>query len=1094
MRRIKPSHRVPLAVGTAMRLVVLVLLLSSHPSSQSQRPELVTQLTHAGTVSSIAFSPDGRLVATAGSDRVVKIWDAGRGMLIRNLEGHAGAVRSAAFSADGQRLVTAGQDPSVRIWDVGSGRALQTLTSARAWSGGATFSSDGRFVLSSTIVGESGRAGPDYGLNQLSVWSVETGKRIRSVPTDGSCESMAVTADGSMAACGTGALWDLVALKPLNGSSTGPAPRFDSASFSPNGSLLAVETSFTIQVWDAKRLVRIQEIDERSLVPTAIAFSPDGQVIAAGDARGRIGLWEAATGSRRGDWLETAAGEEITALAFAPDGRTLLSANRGEPLATVTVWDVDGMGLTRARVFTEGDRRQAGATAGGDAGGDATKPPNALYAVRAVRISSEGRALAAGSADGVIRIWDLQSGQLARTLRGHPGNIRDMAFAPDGNTLVATSLGNGRGQGLRTWDVRSGAQLRIFDGILVDKVAFHPDGKTIAAHMELWDTSREQPIERFNRSCEFLSLSPDGRTVACADEVNRFTTDRQTIVLLDVASKKELRTLRGHDSRITSAVFTPDSGRLVTGGEDRTVRLWDVQSGRQIVTMSHTAPVRAVTVDPKGRLIASGGDDNVVRLWDARGRPVATLTGHANVVTSLSFGPEGTTLASGSEDGSVRVWSAASGAHLLTLLAFDDGEWLAYGPQGHYNGSGGRGRYVAWRLGNTVYDFDQFFERFYTPDLVVRTFQGAAPVAAAMPVGTATPPSVVMLSPRPGQVFREPDVEVAVEVRDTGGGATDVRLSLNGKQVDATTAPATRALRPSTAGASVLTYRVSLLDGDNVLRATAFSADRTESAPHELSVRLEAPVKEATLRLLTVGISKYENPGLSLTFPTADARDLAAFFKTSGQRLFREVDVVALSDESATDANIMDAVVALQRRALPQDVVVVFLAGHGASAGTSWYFVPYNVRNPEQENELTARGISSDRLAQELRRVSSQKVLLLVDACYSGSMLTAFRGYEERKALALLARSAGIHILAAATRDQRASEVPELGHGVFSYALLRGLAGGAALRDADKRVTVMSLVAYIRDQLPDLGRQYRAEVQDPVSFSSGMDFPLAITR
>ena len=853
MRWANRFRRGPVAVW-----FVLALLLSSRPSSQSQRPELVTQITHSGTVSSIAFSPDGRLIATAGSDRIVKIWDAGRGMLIRNLEGHVGEVRSAAFSADGQRLVTAGHDPSVRIWDVGSGRAVQTLTSTRAWSGGAAFTSDGRFVVSAAIVGDSGRDRPDYRLNQLGVWSVETGRRLRSVPTDGSCEPMAVTADGSMAACGTGALWDLVALKPLNASSTGPTPRFDSASFSPNGSLLAVETSFTIQLWDPKRLVRIHEIDERSLRPTAIAFSPDGQVIAAGDERGRIGLWEVSSGDQRGDWLQTAAAEEITALAFAPDGRTLLSANRGEPLATLTVWNLDGGRLTLARVFTEANQHQPAAT-GVDAGRDIGKPSNALYAVRATRISPEGRSLAVGSADGVIRIWDLQSGQLARTLRGHPGDIRDMAFAPDSNTLVATSLGNGSGQGLRTWDVRSGAQLRIFDGILVDKVAFHPDGKTIAARMELWDTSGEQPIKRFSRSCDFLGLSPDGRTVACSDDVDGFTTDRQTIVLLDTASGKDLRTLRGHDARITSAVFTPDGGRLVTGGEDRTARLWDVQSGRQIATMSgHTAPVRAVAVDPKGRFIASGGGDNAVRLWDARGRQVATLTGHANAVTSLSFGPEGTTLASGSEDGSVRVWTPASGAHLLTLLAFDDGEWLAYGPQGHYNGSGGRGRYVAWRLGNTVYDFDQFFERFYTPDLVVRTFQGAAPIVADTPVGDMPPPSVVMLSPRPGQVFREPDVEVAVEVRDTGGGATDVRLSLNGKQIDTTTG--TRGLRPSTPGSTVQTYRVSLLDGDNVLRATAFSSDRTESAPHEMSVRLEAPVKEATLRLLTVGISKYREP------------------------------------------------------------------------------------------------------------------------------------------------------------------------------------------------------------------------------------------
>ena len=587
-------------------------------------------------------------------------------------------------------------------------------------------------------------------------------------------------------------------------------------------------------------------------------------------------------------------------------------------------------------------------------------------------------------------------------------------------------------------------------------------------------------------------MSPDGKTLACALFQER-ESNRAKMMLVDTASGDELHTLGDHEESITAAAFSPDGTRLVSASGDRRLMLWDVRRGRRLATLSgHSGAVLSVAYNHSGSLIASGGADNDIRLWDGNGRPVRTLTGHTNAVRSVAFGPEGMTLASGSDDGTLRIWSAGQGAVLATMLAFGDDEWLAYGPQGHFNGSDNRSRYVAWRVGNTVYDFEQFFERFYTPDLLVRVFQGAAPVLTDVPAGSAPPPDVVIVSPRPGQSFRDPDIEIALEVKDAGGGVGDVRLALNGKQIDQTAA--TRAIRPSTPRSSLLTYRVALLDGANTLRATAFSTDRTESRPHEMTVRLDAPVKEAALRLLVVGISRYQNPGLSLSFPSADARGVADFFRRSGTRLFREVDITELADENATQANIINALVALQRRALPEDVVIVFLAGHGASLGSSWYFIPYDLRNPEREEELSTLGLSSTRLAEELRRVSSQKVLLLVDACYSGSMLSAFRGYEDRKALAMLARSAGIHILAAATRDQRASEVPDLGHGVFSYALLRGLGGSAALRDVDQQVTVQSLVAYIRSQLPDLGRQYQAEVQDPVSFSNGMDFPLAIAR
>ncbi len=669
-----------------------------------------------------------------------------------------------------------------------------------------------------------------------------------------------------------------------------------------------------------------------------------------------------------------------------------------------------------------------------------------------------------------------------------------MAFSPDGRMLVSSSQGTGSGGGLLLWDTRSSEPQRRFDSLIVDHVAFHPDGRTVFAgdSIQSWDTSSDDVRRRYRWACDFVAASHDGQTLACALFAGGDAT-RHRLMLVDAASGNELRTLPGHDAAITAAAFSPDGTRLVSASDDRTLMLWDVRNGRRLATLSgHTAPVLAVAFNPSGSLIASGAGDSTIRLWDGNGRLARTLSGHTNAVRSVAFGPEGTTLASGSDDGTLRLWSPVDATALATVLAFGDDEWLAYGPQGHFNASTHRSPYVAWRVGNTIYDLDQFFERFYTPDLLVRIFQGAAPRLADAPAGGAPPPEVVIVSPRPGQAFREPDIEIALEVKDTGGGAGDVTLALNGKRIDP--AVATREIRPSAPGSALLKFRVSLLDGTNTLRATAFSSDRTESAPHEMTVRLDAPVKEAALRVLAIGISRYQNPGLALAFPAADARGVTEFFRRTGSRLFREIDITELADENATESRILQELVALQRRSQPQDVVVVFLAGHGASLGSDWYFIPQDLRNPEREEELMAHGISSVRLAAELRRLSSQKVLLLVDACYSGSMLSAFRGYEDRKALALLARSAGVHILAAATRDQRASEVAALGHGIFSYALLRGLDGGAALRDVDQQVTVQSLGAYIRSQLPDLGRQHQAEVQDPVSFSNGMDFPLAITR
>ncbi|HEX5108779.1 MAG TPA: caspase family protein [Vicinamibacterales bacterium] len=1085
--RWRHAHRSLLACIAAVALALPLASVTS--GQQSSSPDIVLQVPHLGRVNDIAVSRDGRRVVTVGSDRTVKIWDAARGLIVRTLDPHGGEVHSVSFSPDGLRIITASHEAVARIWDLETGAVVSTLTLDRPGSFvGAGFSADGAQAITSSRQTED-----DAGRNEIIVWNLRTSRPVRRVETNGWCKPLVLSPDASLAFCGSGygELWDVATLKRLAPLPDGSRElgRAEDASFNPSGTLLAMVSFYGLDVWDVQRFERVHRIrdlyvDAIRMSLARVAFSPDGRTIAAGDESGQVGRWDAVTGKS----IDVERGTDrraITALAFTSDGQSVISATEKEPVAGMARWTVNNSVLKFAGSFYSPRTADAAGNSSSRTGSGAVPPTSPeIFPVTAVRFSPDGRLLVAGSQDGKLRLWNLQNGRLSSTMP-HPGEVRDIAFPRNGTSFATVGGGGGV---LRLWDVMSDEPVRAFSGsVLLRRVAFYPDGRTLITgeRLENWDVSRDEAVRRYPLACDFRALSPDGRLIAC-----QLFRDEGTIRLLDASSGKEVRDLRGHRAEIAGAAFTPDGARLVSASADGTLRVWDVGTGRTVATLrGHEGPVRTVAVDRSGTRIASGGADARVHVWDVRGQLLHTFTGHTNAITSVSFGPEDMTIASGSEDGSVRIWSPARGTHLATLLATED-EWLAVSPTGHYNGSSGVGRYVAWRIGTTIYDFDQFFERFYTPDLLVRMFQGASLPAAAR-TGT-TPPSAVILTPRPGQTFREPDVDVEVEVRDAGDGVGDVRVSLNGKQLDSSAV--TRGITATAPGASILRYRVSLLDGANVLRATAFATDRTESAPHELTVRLEAPVKTATLRLLAVGISRYQNPGLSLTFPSADARDLIAFFRTRGPRLFKDVDVTELADTAATAENVKRAIVEVQRRALPEDVVIVFLAGHGASIGNEWYFVPHDLRNPEREEQLASLGVSSTYLAQELRRMTSQKVLLLVDACYSGSMLSAFRGYEDRRALALLARSAGVHILAASTRDQRASEVPELGHGVFSYALLRGLEGAAALRDVDNQVTAMSLASYVRTQLPDLGRQYRAEVQDPVVFSNGTDFPLVLSR
>ena len=207
------------------------------------------------------------------------------------------------------------------------------------------------------------------------------------------------------------------------------------------------------------------------------------------------------------------------------------------------------------------------------------------------------------------------SGGHLRTFRGHTGDVRSVAFSPDGETLAS---GSSDGT-VRLWDVGSGRHLRTFRGHTGDvrSVAFSPDGETLA------------------------SGSSDG-----------------TVRLWDVGSGRYLRTLTGHTSSVTSVFFSPHGQTLASGSSDNTIRLWDAETGRHLRTLiGHTSSVTSVFFSPHGQTLASGSSDDTIRLWDAKtGRPLRTLTGHTGTIQSIAFSPDGHTLASGSEDGTVLLW------------------------------------------------------------------------------------------------------------------------------------------------------------------------------------------------------------------------------------------------------------------------------------------------------------------------------------------------------------------------------------------------------------------------------------------------------
>ncbi|UVK50943.1 TIR domain-containing protein [Mesorhizobium sp. AR02] len=609
--------------GTAMSLAVAALTdpnttktIDSAESERVLRDALwnlverhVLAVGDKTAVNLVLFSPTGDKILTGSSDGVARLWDSVTGRLIANMIGHPTVITSAVFSADGTVIATGDSSGGMRLWSGENGALVRVLRPHDDYVTSLMFSKNSKYLVSAS-------------------WDQTA--RIDDPTGDGRSTTLHAR---------RGHLW--------------------AAGFSPDEKTVVVGGEGGVDFYSVEN----GQVSSRYAAPDLVsvmyvAFSPKGDAILTTDRGGSARIWDVATGKMRSE-LRDISVACIRCASFSPDGRLVAAGGTG----SIAIFDPNtGTVTARTRLLDSSTDH--------------------------VKFSADGQYLLSGWYDGSVRLDRVVDGSSIEVVGGHVGGVNDIDLTADAQTFVSGGPdGVGRIWGRLpfagssyvpssnpvTWASYSPNGSTLAVGEMMTGAKFGPEGGL--AFYRTHERNYQTLTPRHHDQIKLGGFSPDGRrlvTISEGDGVflrgGQQVLEPPTMILWDVATRRELAVLLGHTDRINDAVFSPDSKLLVSVSNDGSARLWDTTNGKPVATLvGHHGVIYRALFSPDGRKILTISQDHTARLWSQKGDLLAVLAGHQGPVGVAAFSPDGEKVATGSDDFDVRIWSANDGALITTL-------------------------------------------------------------------------------------------------------------------------------------------------------------------------------------------------------------------------------------------------------------------------------------------------------------------------------------------------------------------------------------------------------------------------------------------
>lgn len=634
--------------------VLVCWLLAAAGGVAGETAELVLQRGSEVEVQAAVYSPDGRIVASAGESRTIRLWDRESGEVVRMLPGHAERVAGLAFSPDGKWLASSSTDGSVKVWDVREGKLAHHFTKhVGNWARRVAFSPDSRKLTAATYK------------DGVSVWDVTSGTVLLTLPITGRVRDILFTPDGKsvVTACSYDGsriqFWD--AATGARGLTLNHPDESNSIAISRDGRLLASsENSRQVRLWEfpsGRELRTLLPLKDESVLDVDI--SPDGRWLAM-TGRWVGSIWDVSSGALR---CELRGHEDgMVQISFSPDGTEVAT---GSADATVRLWNPRSGELRRILP---------------------ARPPDTP--ITSLAFSANGEFEAMGCVDGSVRVWSARDGSFRYDLRGHEGPVLALGFTPDHAWLLSGSAD----RTMRVWDMAHGtvsAYQPYFNRTDVIGALACGRGNEIATAVGRWGgASLDHSIRVFKTHFDRVVRELKGhaasvRTIASAPGTDLLASASEdgVVKLWDPKKGACLQTSSG-EVPAEALAFSADSRTLAAGMADGTVRVLEAESlavAREWA--AHRRPVQALALSTDGRWLATASTDGTVAVWEwATGREVRRFENVTSQYLPLAFHPQKPVLAFAQRDEMVVHANVETGEILFQRVLFPDREWLAWNP------------------------------------------------------------------------------------------------------------------------------------------------------------------------------------------------------------------------------------------------------------------------------------------------------------------------------------------------------------------------------------------------------------------------------